>query len=65
MARPPIPIDRPFTVATSGITESGVSRLRALKTHVEVEGNRSVAMKFTDGDAGTIINIIGEVSFRD
>jgi hypothetical protein len=36
-----------------------------LKTLVDVEGNRNVAMKFTDNDAGTVINIIGEVSFCD
>ena len=36
-----------------------------LRTLVEVEGNRKAAMKFTDNNAGIVINIIGEVSFCD
>jgi len=33
-----------------------------LRTLVDVEGNRKVAMKFTDNDVGIVINTIGEVS---
>lgn len=36
-----------------------------LRTLVDVEGNRKVAMKFTDNDVGIVINTIGEVSFCD
>ena len=36
-----------------------------LRTLVDMEGNRKAAMKFTDNDAGIVINIIGEVSFCD
>ena len=36
-----------------------------LGTLVDVEDNRKATMKLTDNDAGTVINIIGEVSFCD
>ena len=33
-----------------------------LRTLVDVEGNRSVALQFTDDDAGIVINVIAKVS---
>jgi len=36
-----------------------------LSTLVDIEGNGTVATKFTDDGAGIVINIIGEVSFCD
>jgi len=36
--------------------------IELLRTLVDVEANRSVASKFTDDDAGIVINIMGDVS---
>jgi len=33
-----------------------------LRTLIDVEDNRSVALKFTENDAGIVINVIGDVS---
>lgn len=39
--------------------------INLLGTLVDVKGNRSVALKFTNNDARIVINIIGEVSSYD
>jgi len=39
--------------------------IELLRTLVDVESNRKVALKFTNNDAGIVIDIIGEVSTCD
>ena len=38
------------------------NHIELLKTLVDIEGHRNVALKFTDDDAGIVINAIGDVS---
>jgi len=39
--------------------------IELLRTLIDVESNRKVALKFTNNDAGIVINTIGEVSTYD